>query len=251
MKRRKMLFFVNFIRESEWIDGMKHRAKTIKELVLAKKPSGHAKVLMLLDGLADAKDGLMDTERVKAAHYLITSEWRPNEFHPKAFPKGYFGVYRKVPVVITSSDFWPIFDSRGKVTDIVERRKVSRRAPSWRRVPKLMDDWAKRVRFWQKRISRFSPEENARRVADFHLELCRIMPFAGGNGLVARAFAFYMLRYAGLKPFIFWEYEKAKKYYPCFGDKSGGMMREYFHVRIFHPESIMGRIETVSEGEEI
>ncbi|MDI6734413.1 MAG: Fic family protein [Patescibacteria group bacterium] len=244
MNKEKINFLINFIYESDLIENIEDDRKLLKKQIIEQKQDGHVGAMLLLDRLADEKDKFLDKKLVLKIQELICSE-QHFKTGGKKLKKKDIGQYRKTKVFVVSESFvFPIF---GEGEKFLRLSKIISEAPSAKKVPKLMKKWIEDVMNWQKKTGKFSQEENVKKIADFHFEFEEIHPFIDGNGRTGRAFAYYMLRHAGIEPFIFGAYDRTETYYPCFKDKI--KMEKYFYVRVFKQDSILGRIETMSVGD--
>ncbi|MEK7630371.1 MAG: Fic family protein [Patescibacteria group bacterium] len=242
MNKKKLRFLQGFIRESEWIEGIDRGLGEIKKELLSKQADGHVGAMFFLNWLAQ-KQRVLNKEYLCDVHRLIMRD-RALTFEQTG--NGPSGCYRERRVAIYQKTLMPVFLKKGKF-NLIEELKLIRRAPHPKKVPKLMEEWFENVVKWQKISGNNSPKWNVRKIADFHFDFEMIHPFGDGNGRTGRAIAYYMLKFARLKPFIFWEYDKSKTYYPCFSDKTKMLMKEYFRIRVFEPKKIMGRVETLTE----
>lgn len=236
MQKKEKWFFWNFIRESDWIEGLHNVSKELQSRIIMGAHEGHAGAMFLARYAADER-ALLTKTAVCGFQKIICSE-QPRQGGRILFPEE-LGRYRKKRVFIVKKTFL-----YGEGSGLIRSSRVAKRMPPPKKVPRLMKNWLRRVRYWQKWAHRLTARESANKIADFHFEFEDIHPFIDGNGRTGRVIAYYMLRYTGLRPFIFWEYDKSKTYYPACRDRQ--LMREYFLTRIFHPEKILGRIETVS-----
>jgi len=69
-------------------------------------------------------------------------------------------------------------------------------------------------------------------ISDFHYRFEEIHPFIDGNGRAGRLLVWYLMRYFGLRPFVFEcgeRREKVSEYYDAF--RSQEAMRKYFKTR--------------------
>lgn len=114
----------------------------------------------------------------------------------------------------------------------VRVRVGDRQCPPSVVVPEEMSELINKAVSWQDGARWFQPDYNLHFVADWHFKFLILHPFADGNGRTARALAYYMMRWAGLKPFIFDSFTKHESYYPCFNDlDDSSLMRRYFREK--------------------
>lgn len=240
MKPEEKLFIWNFIFESDLIEGLQNNCKQLRDDIMNEKSDGHIGALLFLRNLAKRNMLLSDEVIILNIQKMICAE-QPIKGGERVKDE-FLGQYRTVNVSVVSKI--PIVFLDGKV---VWQRKVLQTSPTPELVPQLMKAWIDKVNQWQRDILQFSPEKNVEMIADFYFDFEKIHPFVDGNGRTGRLLAYYMLRYANLPPFIFWEFSKQSDYYLAFQEKQ--KMREYFSMRVFQPERIFGRIESLTEDE--
>lgn len=241
MDSREKLFLWNFIRESDLIEQIPNDRKCLWDEVAAEKNEGHVGAMLFARARAEKKESISE-DFIKDVQRLICAE--QHKKGAKKIRKKNLGRYRTVDVSIVVKK--PFF--AGGIV-IWDHSTVIREAPPPEKVASLMEKFVRDIAEWQKQAPFLSPQENAYRAAVAHFDFEEIHPFVDGNGRTGRVLAYYMLRYAGLEPFVFWECGKSHDYYPAF--KSRESMKEYFRVRVFEPEKILGRIETITEDEMI
>lgn len=216
-----------FIFESDLIEGLGGGAEDLRELengienrleeykVNSSFGQGHIGAMIMLESLArQASNGRTDKELICKIQELIVGE-QGEKYGGETIPSEWVGSYRTVDVGV-GPDFCPTPD----------------------RVPGLMEDLLTKFSWWQ-RNARFQPSDaNVRYAADFHYNFLKIHPFVDGNGRTARALAYYHLRYAILKPFVFTSHDK-HLYYRCFDHESSQMMREYFETKMAYGMQVL------------
>jgi len=232
-------FLWNFVFESDLIEQIPNNRQTLRDDIIAGKQDGHVGALFFARSRADKKE-IIDEDFVKNIQKLICAEQHLKG--ARKLEEKYLGKYRRKNISIISDR---IFYMDEHIT--LRDQKIIRKGHPPKDIRMLMGQWIQRAQRWQKNFTSFSPEENVKKIADFHFDFEDIHPFIDGNGRTGRMLAYYMLRYAGLNQFIFWECTKSYDYYPAFKDKK--LMQEYFRLRIFEPRKIFGRVETLPEDE--
>ncbi len=205
-----MNFLTNFIVESDAIEGIQADQQLVKAQLEEGFDKGHVGALLLLEVLAQNKTILTENV-VRQVQGLITAEQHTKPGGPKLKPE-WIGEYRLVNVII-----------QYKLGNIIIG---GRTAPSPALVPLLMESWASRLAVWQERNLDNPTLESLCSIARFHYEYEYIHPFVDGNGRSGRALVYYLLRYCGIKPFIFSNSDKHKTYYRCFDEPEA--MCKYF-----------------------
>jgi len=199
-----MKFLANFIIESDAIEGIRADPLLVKTQLEKRIDKGHVGALLLLETLAQNKETINENV-VCRVQGLITAEQHTKQGGPKLRSE-YIGQYRLVGVGIG-----------GRI------------APRPEFVPDLMRSWVTSLIAWQKINPNNSTTESLRSIAKFHYEYERIHPFADGNGRSGRALVYYILRYCGIRPFVFSSRDKHETYYCCFDEPEA--MCKYFEVK--------------------
>ncbi|MEK7513020.1 MAG: Fic family protein [Patescibacteria group bacterium] len=230
------LFLENFIFESDAIENIGNNRKELRADIIARRATGHVGALFFLDSLAHERAPL-DEAAICTVQSLITREQHLKEGGKQLCSEA-IGRYRIGGVSIIHESWFPLGDV------ILTERRLIRRCPPGKDIPRLMRNWIRRSTRWRLAAPKFTREENVRRIADLYFDFEWIHPFVDGNGRTGRALTYYHFMAADLEPFVFTAYDKAKTHSLCFEKKK--KMREYFHTRVFRRDTIMGRIETMS-----
>ena len=199
-----MKFLANFIIESDAIEGIQADPLLVKTQLEKRIDKGHVGALLLLETLAQNKETINENV-ICRVQGLITAEQHTKQGGPKLKPE-YIGQYRLVGVSIG-----------GKI------------APRPEFVPDLMRSWVTSLVEWKKIDPNNSTTESLCSIAKFHYEYERIHPFADGNGRSGRVLVYYLLRYCGIRPFVFSSRDKHETYYRCFDEPEA--MCKYFEVK--------------------
>lgn len=204
MDEKLIEFLINFIIESDAIEGIRADPLLVKTQLEERMNKGHVGALLLLERFAKDKKAITENA-ICQIQGLITSEQHTKPGGPKLKPE-YIGQYRLVNVSVGG-----------------------RMAPSPTLVPSLMQSWASHLVAWQERNLDNSTIKSLCSIAKFHYEYEHIHPFVDGNGRSGRALVYYLLRYCGIKPFIFSNSDKHETYYRCFDEPE--IMCRYFMLK--------------------
>lgn len=199
---RKLL--AEFIRESDAIEGITDDPELLERQIADGKFDGHVGAMLLLETWARSETvRFIDEESIRRIQGLITAEQHLKPGGPK-LPREWIGRYRNISVSVG-----------GRI------------CPGYDLVPALMDTLLGEIHKWQKNVKSNGPKRgDICTVADLHFVFERIHPFADGNGRTGRALVWYLLRYAGIQPFIFTDHDKHETYHLCFEEPVA--MRRYF-----------------------
>lgn len=198
-------FLTNFIVESDAIEGITADAELVRSQLEAGIGDGHVGAMLLLERRTAKKNVFLTQGVVRKIQRLITAEQHTKPGGPKLRPE-WIGRYRNVNVSVGGTI-----------------------APPVHRVSVLMEVWVNAVVSWQKENKTNDSLKNLRRIADCHFDYEFIHPFADGNGRSGRAIVYYLMRYAGMQPFVFPSVDRFETYYRCF--ENNKTMREYFEAR--------------------
>lgn len=205
-----------FICESDAIESIQDNPELLMRQIKIRKKDGHVGAMLLLEELVQSplnSGGYVTDELVCRVQGLITAEQHKKPGGPKLSPE-LVGRYR-------SLDIW--------IKNV--------KCPAPEAVPSLMTELLKRTGWWQSN-SRFQQSSyNLSRIARLHFEFEVIHPFADGTGRTGRALAYYLLRWAGLRPFIFTSRDKHESYYPCFADRGDPYLMEKYFLNKMNQES--------------
>lgn len=208
--RLAVLNLAEFICESDAIENIYDEPALVITQIEQRKKDGHVGALLLLESLVQSyvnAGGYATGELLCRIQGMITREQHLKPGGVQLNPK-YVGSYRPEGVQIS-------------VGGQVMTSSVL--------VPPKMSSLLEKIGSWQDSC-RFYPENyNLNFIADSHHHFETIHLFVDGNGRTGRALAYYMMRWAGLKPFIFTSRDKREKYYPCFQNSSdSSLTRDYF-----------------------
>ncbi len=206
-----VLNLAEFICESDAIAGIKDDFNLVVKQIRSRHWEGHVGAMLMLEKLVQSPlnyGGYVSNELVCSIQGLITAEQHLKSGEEKLDVGHYRPDYLAVSV-------------------------GGRLCPSSFLVPELMIKLLKGVRWWQAN-SRFQESDyNIRYLARFHLKFEIIHPFADGNGRTGRALVYYLMRWAGLAPFLFTAKDKHELYYPCFDDiENADLMERYFITKM-------------------
>lgn len=210
--KKEIGFLVRFICESDAIEGICDDPALVRAQLIKPRASGHVGALLHLDACAARRIPLTDT-LIKRTQFLIVTE-QPAK-GAREIAQKYRGNWR-------DCDVWIV---KRVGTLIVEEIKTV----SPVEVPSLMLALIGEIARWQATCAGLSDSEKIAAIARFHYDYLKIHPFADGNGRSGRALAYYLYRFAGLKPFIFTAGDRYETYYRCFRDPMD--MFEYFRER--------------------
>ena len=211
IQRLRDEFMIDFTYNSNAIEGntltLRETAMVLEGMTIDRKPLkdhleavGHRDAFFYIEGLAQSKTRLRDTE-IKAVHSLVLMD-RPEDR----------GVYRQIPVTIAGAYTRPVqpYLLEPKLTELLEANEARK---------KIMH-----------------PIE---RIARFHLEFEGIHPFIDGNGRTGRLILNLELIRGGY-PAINVKFADRKRYYEAFdafyrGGKADDMLlliAEYVNERL-------------------
>lgn len=211
-------FLTRFIVESDAIESIQADAKLVNAQLKRGMQNGHVGALLLLEQRSQEKEETITKDLICQVQGLITAE-QHTKLGGHRLKRGWIGNYRVIDVGIGG-----------------------RMAPDPGLVPSLMLTWVGRVTAWQRECHSHVQNENLREIARCHFEYERIHPFVDGNGRSGRALAYYLMRYRGIKPFIFTNADKYETYYRCFEDPEA--MCEYFEIKTSGEESSLSARST-------
>lgn len=205
LDKKSIQFLIRFIVESDAIERIQADIKIVNAQLKRGMRNGHVGALLLLERRSQEKEETLTKDLVCQVQKLITAEQhtKPGGHRLK---REQIGNYRVVNVSIG-----------GRI------------APDPGLVPSLMLTWVGRVTAWQRECHSYTQPSNLREIARYHFEYEHIHPFADGNGRSGRALVYYLMRYCGIKPFIFTSADRYETYYRCFENPEA--MCEYFEIK--------------------
>ncbi len=206
MDRVKLL--TEFILQSDLIEFINDNRSLLEEEILAGKKDGHVGAILYLELLAENKNHFLEETDIKKAQGLITEEQGKKDILLKMEPK-YIGNYRDVEI---------------RVEYTVKRAKPEEIAPKMRELVSRMQNW-------QKSCAESAEEHNIASIADLYFDFETIHPFVDGNGRTGRAIVFYLMRYYGCDPFIFYAEDKYVMHFPALRNQERVVMRKYFYEK--------------------
>ncbi len=199
-----------FICESDAIENLTDDPVLVTRQIKQGKKDGHVGAMLLLEQLVQSPlnaGGYLTQELICKVQGLITAEQHLKPGGPKLEPE-FVGCYRPEGVGVSVG---------------------GRRCLNSILVPDAMTKLLDQTKLWQDGSRFYEWGYNLNFIADFHFHFLIIHPFADGNGRTSRAMAYYLMRWAGLKPFIFTSKDKYETYYRCFSNpEDSSLMREYF-----------------------
>ncbi len=198
MEKQEAEFLAKFILESDRIEKIDNNYSELLKAVEETTGYGHVGALLWARFRSNGP-GMLQEEDVLFIQRLIVSE-QPSKGERALHPR-HIGRYRDLNVAVGGN-------LKAEPKD----------------VPGLMKNLVRAIGRWQKTCKTYSDGWNISYVADYHYYFEDIHPFADGNGRTGRILAYYMLRYAGVPPFVFTNDDR--EYFRAFKDKK--TMREYF-----------------------
>lgn len=226
MEKNELKFLVDFVIESDAIEGLDNDRKQVENEIVKEDAKslknyqsfiGHAGVVVMLRKFADSR-GLLNGTLVKHIQRLIVEE-QPQKGE-RQLPFHQIGYWREHNLSLVWID---------RRIGFVSKRPVGEK---WEGIPSKMRDLIAEVSGWQRFAKNEKTfEEIVRFIGDFHYKYECIHPFADGNGRSGRALVYFLYRYWRLQPFIFSSIGRQLDYYPCLKQDSSSMMEEYFLKR--------------------
>ena len=222
MDRRELEFLVNFLINSDAIEGIDNdRHQVAESFILAESGvgehgKGHAGAIMLLRNWADkGSEFQLDEGLVKLIQLLIVREQPQKGQHE--LPLHQQGSWRNKDILLVRQN------SHG---EILSRFPIGCK---FQEIPDKMERLLQRANDrLTRRDKKCADEHDVRFIAGFHWEYERIHPFMDGNGRSGRALVYFMYRRLGVEPFVFDNIGKGENYYPCFVKNDPCCMEQYF-----------------------
>lgn len=215
IKKERIDFLFNFIRESDAIEGIYYNSNVLRMLIENGVKTGHTGAILFLESLSkNQTNQYLDNDSSACHKNLIChiQELIVRKQHLLGARKlldEEVGRWRKCGVIVGG-----------------------RYCPPWTEIPKLMEEFFQKTHWFQQNARFQESKRNIEMIADFHYQLLIIHPFSDGNGRTARAMSYFLLRQAMLAPFVFTNNDKHAKYYPCFSGTDSFQMRKYFLEKI-------------------
>ncbi len=200
-----------FIHESNLIEDVDIKIEAIREWIKMRYKLGHVGALLFLEYCLDKDIRFSEIVLFQIHRYIIDEQ---NEyFSDILISENLIGKYRNKPVKIGTRfglDHRLIRDEMAKLIERIEKFQLKEKNKTG--------------------LLRKSDEHGiVEKIADFHFRYERIHPFIDGNGRTGRLLVWYLMKFAGLKPFIFTSRDKGHTYYEAC--RSQKLMREYFATR--------------------
>lgn len=199
-------FLTEFIAESDAIEGIIGNRSALRNAIRRGKKSGHIGAILSLEELAQDKMRALSLADIRLTQKLIVRNQHKQGQH-RLHPR-HIGRWRDVNVRVGGRECFSVPEVLPSMRDL-EREMI----------------------VWQANFSKYTEEENIRKIADFHFRFLQIHPFVDGNGRTSRAIVYYLFRYANIRPFIFTSADKYETYYRCFDIETSERMQEYFLAR--------------------
>ena len=197
-----------FILQSDLIEFINDSRSLVEEEILAGKKDGHVGAILYLESLAENKNHFLTESDIKKAQGWITEEQGKKRIDLKMESK-HIGNYRDIEI---------------RVEYTVKRAKLEE-------IPIKMQELISQVNYWQKICKDLTEEQSIASIADFYFDFETIHPFADGNGRTGRAIVFYLMRYLGRDPFIFYAEDKYVMHFPALRNQEPLAMRKYFYEK--------------------
>jgi len=212
-KDDSIIDLAEFICESDAIENIIDDPTLLMKQIRQRKKDGQVGAMLILERLVQSamnEGGYLTRILICKIQELITAEQHLKKGGMRLESK-YVGCYRSCGVSIQMNGV------------------VIRKCPNPSVVATEMTKLLDRAQDWQENSRFYGWDYNLNYIASFHFNFLTIHPFADGNGRTSRALAYYMMRWAGLKPFVFTSHDKQEKYYPCFNDEDNpSPMKKYF-----------------------